>query len=106
MIQRRECPLPVIITDPCRYARVLEGLPSGLLSRQPGQVEASGGGRSSVGCCGAEGRWSSSCRLPYMLDPGSGQTLASLAAGSVTSRSVEGGNPGGACRGHAGPEEH
>lgn len=75
-------------------------------SQQNGQVEASGGGQTCVGRCGEEGHRTSSSSLPYTLEPGRGETLASLGVGPVTSRPVEGGNPGSACRGHAGPEEH
>lgn len=75
-------------------------------SQQKGQVEASGRGQTCVGRRGEKGDRTSSSSLPHTLEPGRGKTLASLGVGPVTSRPVEGGNPGSACRGHAGPEEH
>lgn len=93
-----------------RYISVLVGLPWELPwasgSQQAGRREAWHGRWRCVERRGAEGPWSSSLGPPCALDRGDGQTPAALGAGPVTSRPVEGGNSGGACRGHAGPGEH
>lgn len=81
------------------------GLPWTAGSQQANRGEAWHGRWRCVGCRGAEGPLS----LPGLLctlDPGNGQAPAALGAGPVTSRPVEGGNSGGACRGQAGPGEH
>lgn len=91
------------------YSSVLAGLPLelpwALGSQQACSGEAWYGLWRCVGCRGAKRPWSS-LSSPCALGPGDCQTPAGHGARPVTSWPVEGGNSGGACRGHDGLGEH